>query len=386
MGPAIAGLERRVAIFAILALSLASAGCRQGPWTLWQSYSARFVDDQGRVIDPQRNQTTSQGQAYALFFALVANDRPRFDRILEWTNYNLALGDLGARLPARLCGKAANGAWKTLDASSAADADVWIAYTLIEAGRLWSEPGYAALGHKLMGQIAVQEVADLPGLGPMLLPGPVGFAHKGSWTLNPSYLPLFVFERLASVDATGPWQGIADGIPRLIRESARKGYAMDWADFVPGDGFAAGAQPTDPSASLMGRNDSIRVYLWAGMLDGNDAARAEILNSLPSMGGYLASHDAPPESVSGDGIPSETPGSAGSSAAVLPYLRAMPNAGKVLVKQLMRFREQRDPATGMYGKNVAYEDQNLALFATGFLDNRFRFGPRGELLVGWNRR
>ncbi len=89
----------------MLGLLMVGAGCRQGPWTLWRSYSARFIDDQGRVIDPSGNRTTSQGQAYALFFALVADDRPRFDRILEWTNYNLALGDLGARLPAGRCEK-----------------------------------------------------------------------------------------------------------------------------------------------------------------------------------------------------------------------------------------------------------------------------------------
>jgi len=37
----------------------------------------------------------------------------------------------------------------------------------------------------------------------------------------------------------------------------------------------------------------------------------------------------------------------------------------------------------LYGKDLAYYDQNLALFATGYLDSRFRFGPGGELKVEW---
>jgi endo-1,4-beta-D-glucanase Y len=54
----------------------AAGGCKQSPWTLWDSYSARFIDAQGRVIDPQGGaRTTSEGQAYALFFALADNDR-----------------------------------------------------------------------------------------------------------------------------------------------------------------------------------------------------------------------------------------------------------------------------------------------------------------------
>jgi endoglucanase len=45
----------------------------------------------------------------------------------------------------------------------------------------------------------------------------------------------------------------------------------------------------------------------------------------------------------------------------------------------------RDAASGLYGKDLAYYDQNLALFAIGFIDGRFRFGADGELNVEWKR-
>ncbi len=69
-------------LFVSLWMLSLTGGCKQGPWQLWHSYSARFIDPQnGRVFDPNGDQhTTSEGQAYALFFALAGNDRATFDR------------------------------------------------------------------------------------------------------------------------------------------------------------------------------------------------------------------------------------------------------------------------------------------------------------------
>jgi endoglucanase len=399
----------------------ASAGCKQGPWTLWEAYSARFIDGQGRVIDRSAgDRTTSEGQAYAMFFALADNDRGTFDKLLTWTQASLAAGDLQTHLPAWLWGNDGAGKWKTLDPNSASDADVWMAYTLVEAGRLWKVPTYSNLGRKMMDLIAKNEVADLPSFGPLLLPGPLGFQHDKVWTLNPSYMPLFLFERLAQVDPAGPWRQIALNIPRFLGQSARHGYAMDWVDYVPGDGFSPaviqppvqpgaaakppgamtappGSAPAPPAATTPsatdgnqatasgGSYDAIRVYLWAGMLDGEGPMRAHILNALPAMGVYLGNHDAPPQFVSDQGIPLAQDGPVGFSAAVLPYLRAFPGLSSVSAKQTVRMGELRNQSTGLYGKDTAYYDQNLALFATGYLAGRFRFGASGELNVEWTR-
>ena len=91
--------------------------------------------------------TVSEGQAYAMMFALVANDRGTFDRVLAWTTNNLARGDLSQHLPAWLWGKHKDESkgYGVLDPNAATDADVWMAYALLEASRLWSEPRYLAL-------------------------------------------------------------------------------------------------------------------------------------------------------------------------------------------------------------------------------------------------
>jgi endo-1,4-beta-D-glucanase Y len=169
-----------------------------------------------------------------------------------------------------------------------------------------------------------------------------------------------------------------------LQQSACHGFAMDWVNYVPGDGFyPAQEHPDKDSPAPMGGYDAIRVYLWAGMIDGSGKTRDEVINAIPAMGAYLGNHGAPPEKVSDQGIPLEQDGPVGFSAAVLPYLRAIPHLEKAGAQQTIRMSAQRDAASGLYGKDLAYYDQNLALFATGYLDSRFRFGPGGELKVEW---
>ena len=82
-----------------------SAAERPG-WPAWEAFKAQFINEGGRVIsdDAGGGQTYSEGQAYALFVALVANDRAAFDKLLRWTENNLCDGDMTARLPAWLWG------------------------------------------------------------------------------------------------------------------------------------------------------------------------------------------------------------------------------------------------------------------------------------------
>src|SRR5215471_13391151 len=67
------GKTGRLAAAAILFSSLLSInGYAQTSWPLWESYSRTIIDQQGRVIDRSaQDKTTSEGQSYAMFFALV---------------------------------------------------------------------------------------------------------------------------------------------------------------------------------------------------------------------------------------------------------------------------------------------------------------------------
>ena len=325
---------------------------------------------QVRVIDrDDGDRTTSEGQAYAMFFALVANDRERFDGLLRWTELNLASGDLSAHLPAWLWGRGSDGRWGVLDANSASDADIWMAYTLLEAGDAWQEPRYTRLGTSLATRIADEEVVHLPGFGPVLLPGRTGFHHGESYRLNTSYLPLQVFIGLGRLHPGGPWARIAERIPALVGASAPHGFATDWIDFTVGRGF---------TPSPLGSYDAIRVYLWAGMLDPSTPGRDAMLSALPGMARHLRAKTVPPAKVTRNGVVEDPKGPVGFSAALLPYLSAL--GEKALEEeQATQVRSQLDASTGLYGSPAKYYDQNLALFALGSRERQFWFDARGRL-------
>lgn len=377
-------------------LTAASAALAQtaapDPARLWQAYASRYISGDGRVVDPQGgDRTTSEGQSYALFFALVNNDRGRFDQLLRWTTNNMAQGDLGEHLPAWSWGKAKDGHWGVLDQNSASDSDLWIAYDLVEAGRLWSDHDYTSLGRRLADLIGRKETASLPGLGEVLLPGPVGFHLQHLWVLNPSYSPLFLLERLAEVSPAGPWAGLAKDWPTIQGQSARNGFAMDWVCYGPDQGFspclANGAKAaTGKSPGPMGSYDAIRVYLWTGMLADSVPAKAQMMHALAGMNEYMQQHSAPPEKINASGVPMNQDGPVGFSAALLPYLASFSNEGSV-AQQLVRIQSQLDEKSNLYGSGYggspAYYDQNLVLFGSGWYSKQFQFGRGGELLVRW---
>lgn len=149
-------------------------------WPIWEKFKQYYISSDGRVIDPQlpERKTTSEGQSYGLFFALVAQDQPMFDKLLRWTEQNLAAGDLTKHLPSWAWGQNIQKKWGILDSNSAADSDLWIAYDLLEAGRLWNKQQYDSLGKKLLQRILKEEVIKIPGLGLMVLPGKIGFNFK----------------------------------------------------------------------------------------------------------------------------------------------------------------------------------------------------------------
>lgn len=375
-----------------MAVGLLQASCCAEPWALWNSYAAHFVDGQGRVLDHQAgDRSTSEAQAYSMFFAVVANDRGHFDKLLEWTQNNLANGDLTSHLPAWSWGKAADGQWRALDPNSASDADVWMSYALLQAGRLWKEPRYTTLGLVMVKHIAATEVVDLPKYGPVLIPGPQGFHFGASnWILNPSYPPLPVIEGLARAAPGGPWKRMATGLPKLLRASAPAGFAMDWASYTPRTGIVPAASPTWNVAGVtgtvksqpIGSYDAIRVYLWAGMTNTETSGAKASLAALHGMSDYLDRHAIPPEKVNANGQVASDAGGIGFSAALMPYLSTLARPASLSAQQ-QRLEAQRDPATGLYGKEPKYFDQNLALFGVGWTEKRFRFERDGNLKVMW---
>lgn len=355
-------------------------------WPLWDSYSSKFLDAQGRVIEHGAgDRSTTEGQAYAMFFALVTNDRSHFDKLVEWTETNMAQGDLTLHLPAWEWGKAPDGSWHVLDANSAADADLWMAYALCEAGRLWHVERYEKLGGLIADRVAELEIVKVPDVGTTLLPGAKGFhPDEKTWFINPSYMPPMLLAYFAKRKPRSSWSEVGQSLPAVV--VSHSGFVMDW---MKADGSGVSPAPS-PSAAQEGKADpvpagsydAIRMYLWAGIADPSTAGVRQILPKMTGMGTYLRTHLTPPLRVDGTGKILEADAPTGFSAAVIPYLHAA-GMKQQETEQSDRLAATKDSKTGLYGRGGDYFDQNLALFATGWAERRYRFEGDGRLRVKW---
>lgn len=352
-------------------LLLLAAGQTSADWPAWQTFKDAFVSADGRVVDHSTAQriTTSEGQAYGLFFALVAGDRAGFQRLLDWTENNLAQGDLGNHLPAWKWGHRDDGQWGIIDPNAASDADLWMAYSLCEAARLWQRPDYRELGRRLARQILLHETEHLPGLGTTLLPGPNGFRiGQQRWRLNPSYLPLQLLRYFASHDDRPQWQELVNSSARILIASAPHGFAPDWVVYDGQRGFLA-----DKQSHAQGSFDAIRVYLWAAMLHPDEPLRARLLQRFAPMIQHVMRHRAPPLRVNTlDGVASGI-GPAGFAAALLPLMSHSEGLAELLA------RLQADhPAQPVAGE-PDYYGVVLTLFGQGWHDGLYRFAADGAL-------
>lgn len=375
-----------IALLTLFASGVSHAAC-QVEWPHWQRFAERWVQADGRVLESsmEKNHSTSEGQSYALFFALVANDQARFDKIWSWSRENLAGNDLQNILPAWLWGQGKDGNWQVQDANSASDADLWFAYALLEAARLWQKPEYETDARHLLAQIKQHEVAELPGLGAVLLPGTVGFVHPDHlWRLNPSYMPIPLLRRLAQFEPQGPWQAIAESTAQLIAHAGPRGFAADWVGYR-GVSASNGLFVSDPFKGDIGSYDAIRVYLWAGITASADPLAQPILDSLGGMASATASTGVPPEKVQVAQGTTEGHGPFGFSAALIPYFqaRSQPWLAELQHKRAVGGLELALKDVQAQSLPPIYYDYMLSLFGLGWAEKRYLFEVDGRVKLFW---
>ena len=367
-------LARRGALCAAL-LFVATAQAGDGScerWRQWQEFKRLYLSVDGRVIDASTPQviTVSEGQAYAMMFALIANDPATFVKILRWTQDNMAGGNLERSLPAWKWGRADDGKWSVLDRNPAADADLWMSYALAQGARLWHNAGYAQLAHAMAELILREEVSLIPGLGATLLPGAKGFVVQQTWRLNASYAPIEVLRALGRLSDERQWAAVLESSQRVIAASAPRGFAADWILYRESGGFSA-----DATTAGVGSYNAIRVYLWAGMLAEGDPQAAGLAQQLKPMAAAAAQRP-PPASIDTNTLEARGEAPPGFLAALLPLLVHFKFTDAV---QAYR---QRIEAESLKDNQHYYSDA-LTLFGLGWLEGRFHFDRHGELQVAW---
>lgn len=345
-------------LLACLVSSLAAAPA--GAWELWDQFKASNLTPEGRVVDYSEAKliTTSEGQSYGMFFALVANDKKAFDDMFAWTEKNL-----GADQPAWLWGipdGKPDGQGKILDTNNATDSDMWIAYCLLEAARIWNDSTYLPKAEAYMAKLK-ELVRDIPNVGKVLLPGRVGFEEKGVITINPSYYPPHILRRFAEHDSF--WLAVLEGSINAMVRCSPGGAAPDWAK------FDAQGRLVDPQ-KMEGSYNAIRTYLWSGILSPKDQNYEVLARQYQPMINVVRVTNIPPEKVNLENMTVSTRQVNAFGACFLPYV-SNDKAGGVIRTVLSTTKMEGDN----YYRNV------LTIFGLGFDSRAYAFDEKGRLIL-----
>ncbi len=353
-------MKRKLLIACLLAAAFSTQALA---WDLWDEFKSTNVTEEGRVVDYSEKNliTTSEGQSYAMFYALVANDRKTFDQVFAWSENNL-----GKDQPSWLWGipdgKMENPG-KIMDTNNATDSDMWIAYSLLEAARIWNAPEYEARANDYLAKLK-ELVRDIPNVGKVILPGRVGFEDKGIITINPSYYPPQILRRFAEHDPY--WQPVLEGLINAMIRSSPDGAAPDWAK------FDSSGRLVDPN-KMEGSYNAIRTYLWASMLSPKDQNYELLAKHYGPMIDAVRRTNLPPEKVNlGDMTFSGWEVDA-FGACFLPYVSS-DKAGAIIRTVLT--------STKMTGVN--YYRNCLIMFGLGFDYRAFAFDEKGRLIIPSN--
>jgi endoglucanase len=190
---------------------------------------------------------------------------------------------------------------------------------------------------------------------------------------------------LATMFPQGPWKAVLASLLPILTEGSGGGFAMDWV--AAGGRLRPAVSPVvyetpDKAGSAVGSYDAIRVYLWLGIADPETPGVRESLAGVRGMGAYMRRSAVPPRVVDWNGVVTKADGPVGFSAAIVPYLHAL-NMKMEEKMQVDRMAAMKNASSGLYGADALYYDQNLALFANGWLEERLRFDRLGRLKVKW---
>ncbi len=233
----------------------------------WAAYRRQFIQADGRVIDRESDdRTVSEGQAYAMLRAVLADDPATFALTLNWAETNLqrrespqpaskATPNSASKPAAPLDslwawkwgqrgsdsgsnqGSDQNGDWGILDANFASDADLDAATALILASRRWNRPDYLELARtKLKDLWDHSTVVGAKGRRSQryFLPGPIASFQPApdQVYLNPSYLAPYAFRLFAQVDPQHDWRSLVESSYQVLEDSAQLSEVQLPSDWV----------------------------------------------------------------------------------------------------------------------------------------------------------
>ncbi|WP_120493146.1 glycosyl hydrolase family 8 [Microbacterium phyllosphaerae] len=218
----------------------------EGPALDAPELATAFLDDWvegGRVVrHDEGGDTVSEGQAYGLFAAVIAEDEERFDEIWEWTQEELVRPD-GLM------------AWRwddgeVVDDEPASDADLDAARALVLAGDRFGRADLREDGVELAAVIADRLTVETD-RGRILLPG-LWAADRQPYAYNPSYASPVAFDLLGAATGDPRWTELQAGSANVTSEILNAtDLPPDWAQ-VHADGLI------EPMPGPLGEGDPVQ--------------------------------------------------------------------------------------------------------------------------------
>lgn len=248
----------------------------------WDSYKARFLMADGRIIDTGNNSVShTEGQGFAMMMAVRNNDRESFDKIWGWTEKTLKNPENGL-FYWRYNPVAAQ---PIADKNNATDGDTFIAWALLKGGTLWHNDGYLKASDAIVKALVEHNVVRFGGYQ-VMLPGAKGFHLNSYVNLNPSYFVFPAWQDFANRTHLMVWKDlISDGQKLLVK--MRFGSTQLPADWVSlyADGHVAAAKEWPARFSY----DAIRVPLYVKWF----APNSSLLDPYKAYWGRFARNQTP---------------------------------------------------------------------------------------------
>jgi endo-1,4-beta-D-glucanase Y len=229
---------RALAGIALVLAALAGTLAR-GADADWETFRQAFVEPDGRVVDAGQGRIShSEGQGFAMLFAVHYDDRAAFERVWQWTRRNLQVRD-DALL-----------AWKwdpaggLADANNATDADILVAWALARAAARWRAPEHEAAARRIAQDVR-RKLTKRVAHGLVLVPALEGFDKPEGLTINLSYWVFPAFRELARIDPAPEWDELGRSGVAILRYSyfGRWRLPPDWLRL--GERVAPGGTPPE---------------------------------------------------------------------------------------------------------------------------------------------
>jgi len=259
------------------------------------SFLDEWVED-GRVVRrDEGGDTVSEGQAYGLFAALIADDEQRFDEVWDWTRAELLRPD------GLMAWRWDDG--KVVDDEPATDADLDAARALVLAGDRFGREDLRAEGVELATVIA-DRLTVQTAQGRILLPG-LWAADREPYAYNPSYASPVAFQVLGAATGDPRWAELQAGSAQVT------GTILDATDLPPDWAQVHADGLVEPMPGPLGGGDPVQygfdaprlLLRYAESCDSADVALAarplatldredELASRLDLGGGSLSSDES----------------------------------------------------------------------------------------------